>query len=551
MNLSLPQISRDNKPWLGPGFDQLLCFQDLVLGMRCIYSLRHRLGQRAIQLASKPGLGITELAEDDLWETPGDISSLHQHNQGILVYDKARGFFDRAFRPRGVSLGEIDSQTRSWLSSADPGQMHHDGIFGAGVLEAGRYIRADFLQLEKDGTWTLTLIKSGVKLKERYVLEADWIIKGFQRLGLAIHLVRVFHPDKNYQREESLDLQGFFTSESLTSRVKHLRRGFEDREQAVLHDLIHAPQNGTCRQPMFCGYCTAVPMPVTTEIHPDVSNLFRAGAAVRLLREQGITSILDLPGAQGDARRYLKPRHWIQYQAYKTREPVVDSQALVRFLDGLTFPLYCLDFESIHQAVPPYRGLHPWEHMPFAYSVCRVDDPNTLEIADSQVFIADPGTDGRPEMTTRLRSLLGTSRGSVLVYGQEFERFVLRRLSALDPEAAGDLQGIMERIVDLQTPFAEFWYYHPLQGGKVSLKNILPLFSSQTLYQDLEVQNGADASLGYYFLSYSDQAPDDAGQRQQLGLESAQEFLPKLELYSRLDTEGLIAILQGLMALVG
>ena len=206
--------------------------------------------------------------------------------------------------------------------------------------------------------------------------------------------------------------------------------------------------------------------------------------------------------------------------------------------------MYFLDFESYSAAIPDFEGLAPWEHYPFAYSLCRADSWQELSWVHS--YIAEPGTDGRPQIAGELVERLGTE-GSILVYGIEFEHFVLARMRDALAEHQPELEKILTRLRDLQHPFAEFAYYHPAQGSKISLKTILPILTSGLVHGDLTVQNGAHASFGYYFLAHPDQVPPALA----MDAQTRTDFLAALDEYSRLDTEGLFRIVQSLSKLVG
>ena len=40
-------------------------------------------------------------------------------------------------------------------------------------------------------------------------------------------------------------------------------------------------------------------------------------------------------------------------------------------LDGLTYPLYFADFETLNRAIPPFAGMRPYDHLPFnGQSMC-------------------------------------------------------------------------------------------------------------------------------------------------------------------------------------
>lgn len=507
--------------------------------------------------------GPASLPPGTLFDEAWDLSTQHQIAQGRAVHELAAGLFPQAYRPQGESLGEIDRLTRAWIQNASEEDQQGKGILYPGILVDFQFCSAHYLRKEKTGRWTLLLFKSGLKIKERYLIEASWIKRHFLGLGIDIHLIRLLHPDRDKGGDDS-----FFHEESITHEVKHLRRTDRDLEAQVLRRLEmlesseRMERTYACAFPETCPFCGAIEHApekgrtapatrleeqaanrVSGRLDSDVSALFRAGGLSHRLRDAGIKDIRDLDKAPQELKRLLKPRHWIQSRAFKEEKAHIDVEALKSWIEGLEWPLFFLDFESYSSAVPDFPRLRAWEHLPFAYSLCRADSFEGL--AWSKSYIAQPGKDGRPEISANLLEELGT-RGSILVYGKEFELSVIRHLAQACEERQEELLAIASRLRDLQDPFADFHYYHPAQGAKISLKSILPIFGSGTAYQDLDLNNGAQASFGYYFLAHPEELPEE----RDLGLKPREEFLKDLEAYSLMDSEGLFQILRVLVELV-
>ena len=117
-------------------------------------------------------------------------------------------------------------------------------------------------------------------------------------------------------------------------------------------------------------------------------------------------------------------------------------------------------------------------------------------------YLISDGEDRREEMAGRLIAAAG-GQGSILVYGISLERRVLQNLARLLPGLAEELSGLIQRLVDLQKPFADFSYYHPGQAGKISLKTILSLLTTVN-YPPQQLADGSRAFVGYYYLMHRD-----------------------------------------------
>ena len=95
---------------------------------------------------------------------------------------------------------------------------------------------------------------------------------------------------------------------------------------------------------------------------------------------------------------------------------------------------------------------------------------------------------------------------------------------------------ILPRIIDLAEPFKNFDYYHPSQKGKYSIKDVLPAITGKS-YKDLEINNGEDANL-LYFYSHIKSKLDK------------KDIRSNLLKYCSLDTEGMVWIIRELKKLV-
>lgn len=69
-------------------------------------------------------------------------------------------------------------------------------------------------------------------------------------------------------------------------------------------------------------------------------------------------------------------------------------------LDGLTFPLYFLDFETMQMAIPEYQGTRPYAQIPFQYSLHYLETPEG-ELHHRE-FLGVSGEDPRRQIAQRL-----------------------------------------------------------------------------------------------------------------------------------------------------
>jgi len=199
-------------------------------------------------------------------------------------------------------------------------------------------------------------------------------------------------------------------------------------------------------------------------------------------------------------------------------------------LETLEYPIYCLDFETLGVAIPPFDKARPYQKIPFQFSIHVIKEMDVN--IEAHNFLADGRNNFAPELIKALR-VIGPS-GSVLAYNMSFEKQVLKELAELSPEDAGWLDSISARLRDLIDPFRAFSYYHPDQHGSMSLKAVLPVLTGKS-YNEMEIGEGATASVKYYLTHFRDAAKEEKERVRKALLE-----------YCALDTEGMVAILQKL-----
>lgn len=407
--------------------------------------------------------------------------------------------------------------------------------------------RADYLFRAEDG-WMLLLVKPGNRMRDSYVAEAEWLRWLFSQKGIAVKRLYALLPSDDFELDAGLgdiDPTAFFSLHSLNLAVKHLGNPLSQRIPAILTD---AAAGAACKHPRGCPIC-GLDLPALPE--HNIHTLHRGGKAVELLAAAGVDDLSALGAVPDAVKPELKDRHYIQLKAIRSGEAHVDKPALRGFLARIEWPVCFLDFESTSEALPPVAGVKPWEHVPFMFSSCRAASRQALgdgAALERRVRTMDPGRGRQEQLSGFAAALVDACAGcrTVLAYGSPLEVATFTRLARALPEQAPALLALRERIVDLQQPFAEFWYYHPGQHGKLSLKKVLPLVSERN-HGGLELQSGGEANLLYYFLAHPDAAPDRRSGRP--GAEERSRTLAALEEYCAMDTSGLAPILERLYEL--
>jgi hypothetical protein len=337
------------------------------------------------------------------------------------------------------------------------------------------------------------------------------------------------HINTAYVRGEEFDVQQYFHLEDITERAHNVLE-YVPRTVDKMLNVITGPDPDTpigkrCTSPYACPlipHCWSV-LPKN-----NVTDLYYSGARAFNYLDEGLFSIADVP----DER--LSPQQKIQKQTVISGQPHTNVKLLGGWLDELAYPLYHLDFETMNPARPPFSGLHPYQRIPFQFSLHIQDSPGAEP--RHVEFLARRAGDPRPDLVAALRAI--GDEGTILAWAMGFEKGVLSDMAELYPAEAKWLSGLNDRMVDLMVPFRSFWHHHPAQKGSCSLKAVLPAITPLA-YDDLAIADGNHASRAYEEAIYGEMEPEEK-----------ETVLAQLLTYCGLDTLAMVEILRVLEAAV-
>jgi len=433
----------------------------------------------------------------------------------------------------GIDLSELSfkdniEKTKKSLKLKKP-------IFEAGILVDDLFSRADILRPVKD-KWDIIEVKSGTKVKPENIHDLSFQKFVYEKAGLKIRKCFLMHLNNEYVRKGKLDVKKLFVQDDVTSEVEDAIIGIEDRIELMKGVLAKkaCPElqiHDKCKDPHNC--------PLISECHgflpeDNVLKLYRLGKKSFKLIESGIYAIEDVPD-----EFKLTSNQEIQKKCAKSGKIHVDKANLKTFLKKLKYPLYYLDFETYSTAIPLYDGLKPYQAIPFQFSLHVQDKPNGA--LKHYSFLASVG-DPRKEFLIELKKVLG-DKGSIIVYNQSFEISRLRDLAEFFPSYSNWVESVVNRVVDLIIPFRNFWYYNPKQKGSCSIKYVLPALTGKS-YEDLEITQGGDASLDYFWITHGLPFRKKATEK------DIAKVRKNLLEYCCLDTEGMVWIVEKLGRIV-
>ncbi|MDX9744615.1 MAG: DUF2779 domain-containing protein [Arcobacteraceae bacterium] len=428
--------------------------------------------------------------------TPPDESSQAIFETGNRVGDLACQLFPHGKEvPYSKNYDEMIATTRQWI---DEGISN---IYEATFNFSGILVMVDILTIE-NGEVSIYEVKSSTDVKEIYLHDVSIQYFVLQNLGFKIKSANVVHINNNYIRGDKLDIYQLFTIVDVTSEVEALQSNIPtllSEFETYLNDKENEPDidiGKHCNTPYECDakeYCWKTQRQIPSY---SIFNIFNLGSKKQIeLYSRGIINIADIP--QDFELTALQSQ---AVENYKSQTTFIDKERIGEFIENLTYPLYHLDFETYQQAIPEYKGIKPFEQIPFQYSLHIEYADRTLEHKE---YLSQDGVDSRYELALRLCEDIPKDV-MVLAYNMSFEKGVIKRLASLFPKLEEHLLAINENTQDLMIPFQKKWYVTPSMQGSYSIKYVLPALvpEFEKAYKELDgVQNGSQAMNAFANMS--------------------------------------------------
>jgi len=444
---------------------------------RCISKSKYLAGLQC------PKLLWTYYNAKDLIPEP-DAATQAVFDQGHEVGRLAQSLFP------GGTLVEWNDDFGAALQSTRDLLPLRQPIYEATLAAEGVFARADILNPADDGRWDVIEVKSSTGVKDVHLDDVAIQRHCYEAAGVPIRRCFLMHVNNQYVRHGAVDASGLLASEDVTDAVAPLLPALGDR--VVEMQRVIAMEA-----------CPVV------AIGPHCDNPYSCPLKEQCWAEKWKADAATVPSGELECDRS------------KVRE----------FLDGLLYPLYLLDFETIATAIPLFDDCRPYQKVPFQFSLHVVE---RLETEPRHISWLWDGTgDPRSKMFAELRKAIGPN-GTVLAYNKSFEERRLNESAEALPEHAAWVESLMPRMVDLAFPIRSKAVRHPSLGSHWRLKLVLPLLTERG-YDDLAIGDGNTASAEFLRVMFAETDPTERD-----------AVRKNLEEYCGLDTYGMLDILRKL-----
>lgn len=354
----------------------------------------------------------------------------------------------------------------------------------------------DVIEVVGEGEVDLWEIKASTKVKPEHIVDLAFQVVVLEGAGYRVRQVGVMYCNNRYVRKGEVDPKAITMRTDVTADVKakleatkrEIPKALEVMNLTKCPDISPARARGGGFREWLDIYKTLQPPSSPYSIYalcrPDPQILAE-------LENRGVAEIADIPE---DMENELKPAQARQVAATKQGVPIIETAKIQKFLDGLSYPLYFLDYETLASVVPPFDGLRPYEQLPFQYSLHIIDGPG----GDARHFeyLHESSDVPGPKLLEQMSHDIGPT-GTVLVWYEGFEKACNELMAKLWPEQAKFLHGVNDRVVDLMWPFSKGWYVDRGFFGSASIKKVLPALMPELKHSDLEVSDGATAQRAW------------------------------------------------------
>jgi hypothetical protein len=365
---------------------------------------------------------------------------------------------------------------------------------------------------------------------KKYLPDVSFQGLAFREAGVPVTRVSLLHIDKRYRRNGAVEPREMLALTDVTSQlvtqIARTERQLEDA-LAILQDET-TPAPCTCHRSTRSNRCD-----LFSHFHPEIppsGTVYQITGIHRShllpVLDRGIIAMVDWPDDLP-----LNPKQRRQVEIARSRKEQLDREAIAAFLKTFQSPLWFLDYETFQEPVPRWSGYAPHQQIPFQYSLHSVDMANGRSHHGYLHTARD--ADPVPELLARLSQHLGPD-GSVIVWNKAFEQARNEEMAALQPQYAGFLHDLNDRIIDLADVVKEGWWAHPRFNGSWSLKSVLPVVAPELAYDQLEIGDGGTASESW-IQAIIDDAPPPTGP-------GRREILAALDAYCHQDSLALVRI---------
>lgn len=448
-----------------------------------------------------------------------------------------------------LACEKLDIQTYFLGSRGDHMQKTLDAMNEFDWIVKGRFeynnLRVKIPFLHRNGNvWDVYFLFCGNHPKDddmTFYCASTWVLKMNQ---IPLGEFKILHFDENYTRQDELSSHELFKitssfynekgnpskdiKETIYKRMRNLEDILKNMDEVLKMESVECTRQNKCTKKNKCRFYEMC-FPFETQLEDDSILTLVSSQHKYAMKESGIQVLRDADPLKIEGTR----QQYAQIMASRMGGLFVDEIALKTWLSNIEFPITFLDFEWETYAIPPFKGMKPYDVLPFEYSIHILQKDGSMEHKE---YIGTK--DCRLELVEHLIHDV-PHLGTVVAFNAEgAEKIRLKEMWMQCPQAEKELKSIYDRMVDLSFPFALGMVYDVRMKGFYSLKVIMSFMENQTGYQDLNIHQGMDAVFQWRILDRAIEGADVA------------EIRKHLSAYCSMDTYAMMVVFEWLKALI-
>ncbi len=399
-------------------------------------------------------------------------------------------------------------------------------IFEAAFSYNNINIRVDILERLENESWGIREVKSSKSIKDNFYHDISIQYYVLKNLNYKISSAQIMYVNENYVlKNNRVEWDKFFLRSEYKDLIENNTDEIQDNISYLKNIQIVDQEPNVSPGKSFCGGCEFWDYCIKDKPKDWIANIPRLHKSKkRILDEKNIDSISKIPNDFP-----FTEKQQIVVDSTKTNQ-VFRSKKFFYELKKFKPPVYFFDFETLSCALPTINNTKPFEKLPFQWSLHHLDLNKNIEHWE---FLATEKKDYRKEGIEKLIDIVMNDEAKIVVYNQSFEKSVLNQMGDTFPELQDSLNGIINRIIDLEV-FIKENYYHPDFQGSYSLKKVLPaLLPDEKKYNEGNVSDGEQAQDNFYRLLFEEKDQ-----------ENKKQIISNLLEYCKKDTESLLLIYQ-------
>lgn len=448
---------------------------------------------------------------------------------GSVVGDLAKGLFGKF-----TDVTSYDDNGNLDINKmlADTFNSIHSGtgvICEAAFQYNGDYCAVDILKKESSGYAIYEVKSSTDSDKDVYAQDVAFQKYILTHCGVEVTGTYLICINSDYILDGELDIHRLFQVQDISEAVAQEYSLVElqvttAKNMLALSDIEpDVDLDVHCHKPYDCAfwkYCSRH-LP-----ERSVFDLYRMNYANKIsYYKQNIITFEQLQNEE------LNDKQQMQIECTLNDTIYINKVEIAKFLSTLSYPLYFLDFETMQPVVPEFQGTHPYQQIPFQYSLHYIEQEGGK--LKHKEFLGTSGEDPRRTLAEQLCADIPLNVCTT-AYNKAFECTRLTELADTFPDLADHLLNIRDHIIDLLVPFQSGWYYTPAMGGSFSIKSVLPaLFPNapELNYHNLSgtVHNGGEAMNIFPKIKY-------------MSLKEQEVSIQSLLKYCELDTYAMVKV---------